>query len=62
MSVCSQCVKTTADSNETDNKTIYVNILESYVEYDIFDLDKSIVESNNNKEYNISLHLTSIKL
>ena len=62
MSVCSQCMKTTADSNETDNKTIYVNISDSSIEYDIFDSGKSIVDSNTNKEYNVSSHLASIKL
>ena len=48
MSVCcSQCVKTTADSNEKNNKTIFLNISDIYIEYNIFDTDKSVVESNS---------------
>mgnify|MGYP001148361903 CR=1 FL=1 len=63
MSVCCQCVKNTADSQEIYDKTIFVNISESYIEYDIFDTDESVVESNNYNENNdISIKITRLKL
>ena len=67
MSVCSQCVKTTADSKDNYDKTIFLNLLDSYIEYDIFDTDKSIVASNNYEEPitkcdELSSHLKFMKL
>lgn len=50
MSVCCQCIKTTADSSQNYDNTIFINIDELYIEYDIFDSDKSIVESNTYEE------------
>ena len=63
MSVCSQCVKTSADSKEKYEKTIFLNISESYIEYNIFDTDMSIVESNEiTKEIDISSNLALLQL
>ena len=50
MSVCCNCIKTTSDSNENYNTTMFLNISDSYIEYNIFDLDQSIVESNSYEE------------
>ena len=47
MSVCCSCVKTTADSKEKHDKTIFLNMSDSYIEYNIFDTDQSIIESND---------------
>ena len=60
MSVCCQCVKTTADSEENNDKTIFLNISDSYIQYDIFDTDQSVVESNNYND--ISMNLKQLKL
>ena len=67
MSVCCQCVKTTADSEDKYNKTIFLNLSDSYLDNNIFDSDQSIVESNNCEEikknyYDISLNLAFMKL
>ena len=63
MSVCNQCLKTTADSNEKNDRTMFLNLSDSYVEYAIFDTDMSIVESNDYKECNdISSNLALMKL
>ena len=47
MSVCCNCVKSTDDSKENHERTIFLNISDSCIEYDIFDSDQSVVVSNN---------------
>ena len=63
MSVCSYCLKSTADSEDKYNKTIFLDLSNSCVEYNIFDCGESIVESNTNKEIDdIASYLLSIKI
>ena len=52
MSVCSQCVKTIADSKDNFDKTFFLNLSDSYIQYDVFDSDQSVVESNIYEERN----------
>ena len=46
MSVCCECIKTTADSNDNNNKTLFLDISDLYIEYNIFDISQSEVNSN----------------
>ena len=46
MSVCCNCIKTTADSKDDYNRTFFMNISDSYIEYNIFDISQSEVNSN----------------
>ena len=62
MSVCNQCIKTTADSNVKYDKTIFLDISESYIEYNIFDSGNSIVESNNCGDTIIVSEINKLKL
>ena len=62
MSVCSMCIKTTADSIEKYDKTLFVDISDSYIEYNIFDTDKSVVDSNYLQQDDISLKFSKIKI
>jgi len=67
MSVCCNCVKTTADSNENNDKTMFLNISESYIEYNIFDTEQSSVESNSyiikrNYDFDITSKIKLIKI
>ena len=68
MSVCnSACIKTTADSKENYSSIFFLNVSDNLIEYNIFDTDNSIVDSNNFKEdknntYQIPPQLSSIKL
>lgn len=49
MSVCSLCVKTTANSNEKHDKTIFLNLSDDYFDENDYNT-QSIVESNDYKE------------
>ena len=63
MSVCCNCVKTTCDSKEKNDKTMFLNISDSYIKYDIFDLDQSIVESNSYEDcIDISSKISAMKI
>ena len=49
MSAFSYCMKTTADSSwMKQNNQITLDINETYIQYNIFDTDQSVVDSNNN--------------
>ena len=66
MSVCGQCVKTTADSNDKYDKTMFLDLYDLYIEYNIFSTEQSIVESNSEEQKincdNISTKLCLMKL
>ena len=64
MSVCtSKCMKTTADSKDKFNKNeIYIDISDKIIEYDIFDTDKSVVESNDYVKSELDITLTLNKM
>lgn len=65
MSAFSYCVKTTADSSwKMTSKEIFININDEYINYDIFDTDKSVICSNstylNNKNLSFDINKLNI--
>ena len=56
MSVCCMCIKTTADSKILLNKNeFFLDISDSFIEYDIFDTDHSVIDSNEYIESDIDI-------
>ena len=64
MSVCScKCMKTTADSHDKSNKNeIYIDLSDRIIEYDVFDTDKSIIDSNDYVRAELDITLTLNKM
>ena len=59
-----KCVITTADSKKTGKKknTIIIDISDHVTEYNIFDLDQSVVESNNLTDSDIEQIISKLKI
>ena len=53
------CIKTTGDSKLNYKNSCFVNISDCIIEYNVFDTDKSEVESNSYEHTNVEEDIVS---
>lgn len=62
MSVCCDCIKTSADSKQNYDKTIFLNISDTYIESNTFDTTCESIESNIFKDDCLFEKMNNLKI